>query len=140
MVQACGFQAALDLSDDYDAEVAMAKSVSISENILKSLQTALDKIFAKVGKITIECMKGKPDYASFHKINSWEDFKKKYEDKYRPESFVGLITFLQDIKSYFAISKNDILSKKPEEIVVRGMKKAIDSKKMETYQGVSLKN
>jgi hypothetical protein len=129
LVQACGFQAALDLSDDYDAEIAVAKSVSISENVLKNLQTALDRIFDKIGKITIECMTGIPDYASFHKINSWEDFKKNYEEKYKPKSFVGLITFLHDIKSYFAISKNDILSKKPDEIVVHGTKKAIDSKK-----------
>jgi hypothetical protein len=128
LVQACGFQAALDLFDYYDAEIAVADSVSISGNILENLQTALRKIFFKIGQITVMDMKGNPDYASFHKINSWEQFQVKYEEKYMPESFVGLITFLHDIKSYFAISKNSILKDKPEEIVVRGKKKAINSK------------
>lgn len=123
LVQASGLQAAPNMFDDVYAEIAVAQSVSISSVIHENLRAALSKIFSKIAKIDVEGMAGNPDYASFHEIENWATFKAEYEKKYMPKSFVGLISFLHDIKSYFAIKKHAILKNKPEEIIVRSVKK-----------------
>lgn len=135
LVQSLGLQVPMNLLDTYDKEIYVAQYTIQSSSINNDLEKVIQNIFKYIAEIEVSEMKGRPDYAPFHKINTWEDFKEKYNNAFMPESFMGKITFLHDIKSYFAISKHSILDNKPSEIIVTGNEESGLSKKINDTKG-----
>jgi hypothetical protein len=125
LVQSKGLQVGVNPLDTSDMEKAVAEYVTNSKGIFDDLGTAIEKVFKTVAQIEIGNMKAAPDYKTFHGIQTWQQFKDSYEKKLMPDSFFGRISFLHDVKSYFAISKHGILDKKPEEIIVKKNKGAL---------------